>query len=253
MRQQLNTDIAELLKEFLNKQLQENLPYFYEGKVEDNNDPDKLGRCKVRVYGIYTSTIKTDNLPWALPDFSFVGGKAGSFVVPPNGTLVNVYFERGDVYLPHYTTKVIDKANLPSERNTDYPDTMVLIKTDEGDVLTMNRKTKKLIFIHNSGTKLEIDKSGNVDVLVKGNCNTDINGNSDTAVDGTIKIEQTVSKAAIEVDMMGNINITQSMLGSVNIGGMKAQLYCPDLQVCPITGSPLSILTKIPGFSVKVP
>ena len=38
------------------------------GVVEDNNDPDKLGRVKVRAYGHHTndlSDIPLEYLPWA--------------------------------------------------------------------------------------------------------------------------------------------------------------------------------------------
>lgn len=251
MRQQLNSDVIDLLKEFLEKQVNETYQHYYEGKVVDNNDPDKIGRCKIKVFGIYSNIPDTD-LPWAVPDFNFVGSKVGSFVVPPVDTIVNVYFEQGDIYLPHYTTKVIDNNNLPSERNTNYPDNMIILKTDEGDILSMNRQTKKLLFKHNSGTQIEIDRTGNVDVIVKGHSDTIVKGHSDTQVDNYIKITQTTSQASVEIDTLGTINITQGAIGSINIGGQKAQLFCPDLQVCPITGSPLSILTKVPGFMAKI-
>jgi len=245
MREQLNDDIAELLKKFLERQLNEQYYHYYEGKIVDNNDPAKLGRCKIRVYGIFNDSVADEDLPWAIPEFGFVGGKAGSFIVPPIDTFVNVHFDRGDIYSPHYSTKALDNNNLPEERNTDYPDTMILFKTDEGDILQMNRRSKLLTFIHNSGTQLTIDRLGNVDVEIK--------GHSDTKVDNYIKMTQTTSQASVEIDPQGTINITQGPVGSINIGGQKAQLYCPDLQVCPITGAPLSILTKIPGFAVKVP
>lgn len=41
---------------------------WWHGVVEDNNDPLKLGRCKVRVYGFHTddkTLIPTASLPWA--------------------------------------------------------------------------------------------------------------------------------------------------------------------------------------------
>jgi hypothetical protein len=40
------------------------------GIVEDNNDPLKLGRCKVRIFGHHTAKsqgdVETDDLPWAI-------------------------------------------------------------------------------------------------------------------------------------------------------------------------------------------
>ena len=37
---------------------------WFVGKVVDNNDPKKLGRVKVNVYGVYDD-IAPEDLPWA--------------------------------------------------------------------------------------------------------------------------------------------------------------------------------------------
>ena len=43
---------------------------WWTGVVEDRNDPEKLGRCRVRIFGFHTDDIillPTSDLPWALP------------------------------------------------------------------------------------------------------------------------------------------------------------------------------------------
>jgi hypothetical protein len=38
----------------------------YRGVIENNNDPKKMGRCKIRVFGVHTKTkvkSKTDGIP----------------------------------------------------------------------------------------------------------------------------------------------------------------------------------------------
>jgi hypothetical protein len=40
------------------------------GVVEDRDDPEQLGRCKVRIFGLHTENLgllPTDDLPWAVP------------------------------------------------------------------------------------------------------------------------------------------------------------------------------------------
>ena len=40
------------------------------GVVEDRDDPEKLGRCRVRIFGYHTddkSLLPTSDLPWATP------------------------------------------------------------------------------------------------------------------------------------------------------------------------------------------
>lgn len=60
------------------------------GVVEDRNDPEKVGRCRVRIFGIHTddlSLIPTEDLPWAIPVYSvnnndtFSAPKEGEYVV----------------------------------------------------------------------------------------------------------------------------------------------------------------------------
>jgi hypothetical protein len=43
---------------------------WWTGVVEDRDDPEKLGRCRVRIFGFHTDDITllpTSDLPWALP------------------------------------------------------------------------------------------------------------------------------------------------------------------------------------------
>ena len=43
---------------------------WWTGVVEDRDDPEKLGRCRVRVFGYHTEDtqlLPTSDLPWALP------------------------------------------------------------------------------------------------------------------------------------------------------------------------------------------
>lgn len=86
-----------------------NLTGAYVGLVERNDDPEKLGRLKVRVphaYGATGSeigTISTDNLPWALPSGLPQGGSSRSGAIswlPEPGDQVIVWFLDGEPEKP---------------------------------------------------------------------------------------------------------------------------------------------------------
>lgn len=65
---------------------------FMRGVVVDNEDPEKLGRLKVRVDAAYGDQSK-DDLPWAWPCFKY-GGLPGmfSYAVPEKDATVYVTF-----------------------------------------------------------------------------------------------------------------------------------------------------------------
>ncbi len=173
-RLNLKKDDLQRLNDFVEKKLAEKYTKFYNGKVIDNKDPEKLGRCRIRVFGVYGSDIPNEDIPWAVPDFTFVGSTVGSFVVPPPDALVKVYFDQNNVYAPKYTTKVLDKNKLSTERDEDYPDTMVFFETDEGEFFKINRKTFTTTYHTASGINFIIDKDGNVDINTEGTNSGDI-------------------------------------------------------------------------------
>jgi len=91
-RKNLNKDINSLLKEFIDTTTTELTSVYHIGKVVNNNDPDKLGRVQVRVFGIFSNDIPDEDLPWALPEQNFVGSLVGSMIIPPIDALLNVRF-----------------------------------------------------------------------------------------------------------------------------------------------------------------
>ena len=71
----------------------------YLGTVQANNDPQKLGRCRVTVPGLIEPFSA-----WAFPMSTVGGGSAnrGFFSVPEVGADVLVFFVQGDTDLPVY-------------------------------------------------------------------------------------------------------------------------------------------------------
>jgi len=70
----------------------------YIGIVEDNQDPKKLGRCRVRVIDIFDE-IPVEDIPWASPWKDLNGN---SFNLPEKGKIVTVVFDTGNIYKPEY-------------------------------------------------------------------------------------------------------------------------------------------------------
>jgi hypothetical protein len=69
------------------------------GVVEDRMDPEKMGRCRVRIYGYHTDSkiiLPTKDLPWATPiqpiTSAAISGIGSSPLGPVEGTWVIGFF-----------------------------------------------------------------------------------------------------------------------------------------------------------------
>lgn len=98
------------------------------GQVEDRSDPLRLGRVRVRIpmlHGLKSSenSIKTGDLPWAMPSMSVPCGQDfGQYLVPPLGSWVWLECEEGSaqklVYVGSYWD-MSDKEVTYSSSNSD--------------------------------------------------------------------------------------------------------------------------------------
>lgn len=230
----LGAGFNEIMKKFIATRAGSKEIRFFTGKVIANNDPDKEGKCQIRVYGIFPNEIPDDDLPWATPDFSFIGGLKGSFVVPPIDSIVRVYFDNGDIYAPFYTTKAFNKNQLDfsGDITEDYPDTMVFFETDQGEFFKINRKTQMTTYKHSSGAILTIDKSGNINISTEaadvGNLTINIQGNTKMNIVGDTDI---IAEGIVKID------------GSqVELGKNAAKQLVNNLPRCLVTNAPHFIL-----------
>ena len=76
---------------------------WWTGVVEDRDDPEKLGRCRVRIFGYHiddTTLLPTNELPWALPMQSVTSAAASGVGSTPigivTGSWVVGFFLDGD-------------------------------------------------------------------------------------------------------------------------------------------------------------
>ena len=107
--------------------LTENFNSFYRAVVEENEDPEKRGRVRVRIWGLHTEYktktesegIPVSELPWAEPALPiFEGGISGfgMFGVPVQGSHVMIFFENGNYFQPRYF------ASMPTMNPDEMPD-----------------------------------------------------------------------------------------------------------------------------------
>ena len=135
----------------------------YQGIVVDNEDPDKVGKVRIRIpvlhgNGISANSIQVKGLPWFEPCMPWYGGyQSGSFIVPPVGSIVWCVIQKVQsgidikVYLGGSYGIGASKAKpfgdgmapageleTPKEALEGYPNSAVIFKSLQGSSLIIN-------------------------------------------------------------------------------------------------------------------
>lgn len=148
--------LAELTREVRSK-------YYgkYRGFVVENEDPDKLGRIKVRVPSVLGDTVTG----WALPCSPFGGLRdQGLFAIPEVEAQVWVEFEEGELSHPIWTGTFWQQSGDPPEEADATPPTTRVLKTPSGHVLEFDDEPgeESIRLRHPTEAELTIDSQGTV-------------------------------------------------------------------------------------------
>jgi hypothetical protein len=126
----------------------------YSAEVVDDNDPQKLGRIKVKAPAVFPDPMTV----WARPCFS-----PGHFFVPPVGAKVWVEFEAGDTSYPLWVGTWYPTGAVPPEADKA-PPTGRVIHTPAGHVVELQDKSgdEKVVVRHKLNSFVSIDKKGSI-------------------------------------------------------------------------------------------
>jgi len=138
----------------------------YVGVVEDNLDPNKEGRLKIRIVDVFDEA-KTEDIPWASPWKDLAGGQIG---IPEKGKVVICVFEQGDSYKPEYISTEHWNINLENKlkglSDTDYTsmksvifDHKTQIYSNDSEGLKMDYKFNN-VNIKNNGININLKDNG---------------------------------------------------------------------------------------------
>jgi hypothetical protein len=199
------------------------------GEVMDVEDPQKMGRVKVKVFG-KLDEIPTEDIPWAYPGNNHTGGSAtgGGFIsVPKKGSLVSVKFDCGNLQHPEYFFLQNISDELKEEIKESYTNAHSIIydTVTEGSVKIyftekkglmidykqsqINIKPDKSIDLHTASgkSKIELLDDGTININASENvfvkCKTaDVTASTKAIIDSP-KIE--LGRGATESVIQGNI------------------------------------------------
>ena len=137
----------------------------YLGMVEDNEDPEKLGRLKVRI-SPYMDFL-TEELPWALPLLGSSGNSQfnGGLNIPEVGSQVRITFPNHDLTAPYYSGAELNEVNKTTFFDDHYPHTYGY-KDSVGNFYRIDKAAKTAEFQHASTTNSKISPDGSVQVTL---------------------------------------------------------------------------------------
>jgi len=212
------------MEDFLNRK--------FFGIVEDNVDPERENRCKVRVINVFDG-LEIEDLPWAIP-YKDHNGLACN--LPDVGKVVSIEFDNGDIYTPVYRYAEHYNVNLKDK----------LESLSEDDYLSM----KSLLFDHktqlyvNESEGLKFDHKFNLINIKDDSININLKDNFGSVNIGT----EDASQQAI----LGNNFLDWFDVFVDNLLGSQGGPYFGNLQV-PVIAHPALITHLLKYKSLKDP
>ncbi len=235
----------KLLSEYINK-----TEISYLGDVEENEDPDKLGRLKVRI-SIYED-IPTDKLPWSYPQSpTFLGNSKDSiaFSVPEIGSQVKVTFPTKDKYAPFYGSSDITKSNKCSFFDEDYPHSYGF-KDSIGNFFKINKIKKLLQLQHTTTANIKFDEKGTISANHPNGCYMEINEDKTISIihpeGSSFKI---LPDTTIEAIQSSGSSLIMLKNGDINVHAAKninadAQIVNVDAQTVNVNSGTVNIIAE---------
>ena len=150
----------------------------YRGKVENNVDPQNLGRIQVSVPAV----LGEGRLSWAMPCVPFAGPGVGFFAIPPNGANVWVEFECGDPDYPIWSGCFWGTGEVPVSPAVAE---MKVLKTNVG-TLTLNETEGSLTIEISSNKKIVMNNTG-IEITT-GQGKIKLTGNQVSVNDGALEV-----------------------------------------------------------------
>jgi uncharacterized protein involved in type VI secretion and phage assembly len=189
------------------------------GVVTNNQDPDGMGRVKVK----FPWLSDADESNWARVAAPMAGKERGCYFLPEVDDEVLVAFEQGDVRFPYVVGALWNGKDAPPAKNDDGKNSVRVIKSRSGHVVRLTDEDGQ--------EKIEIvDKTGKNSIVFDTSKNTiTITADKDivlSAAQGTIKLDaqqiEVKSSAGTKVEAGANMDLKAS--GQMNVKGATVNL-----------------------------
>lgn len=232
------------------------------GVVVNNDDPKKIGRCRIRVFGKFDELDDAD-LPWANPmrglSFGQDGG-SGQFSTPKKDAVVKVKFNNGNIYSPEYYSIQELATDLKNEINGSYQNAhSVIYDNDEKLRMYYTQQKGITIFLKDSRINIANDnaiviehKDTSAIIELRGN-NITITANSEINLTGGSRIKATAPEVWLDgkETKAGHVPSYSMVLGEPLFAFLKTLAATVDAKLYPTPGAMATACTTAEQLSLS--
>ena len=181
------------------------------GIVTNNQDPDELGRVKIKIPRISGE----DESNWARV-ISFMAGKdRGAFYLPEVDDEVLVAFECGNINMPYVIGSLWNGEDVPPETNSDGENNIRIIKSRSGHIIKLDDTDgeEKIEIVDKNENNMIIIDTKNEKISIKSNKDIEISAPTGTIIMDAKDIEITssastkIEASSVDLEASGNTNI----------------------------------------------
>lgn len=181
------------------------------GIVTNNQDPDELGRVKIKIPRISGE----DESNWARV-ISFMAGKdRGAFFLPEVDDEVLVAFECGNINMPYVIGSLWNGEDVPPETNSDGENNIRIIKSRSGHIIKLDDTDgeEKIEIVDKNENNMIIIDTKNEKISIKSNKDIEISAPTGTIIMDAKDIEITssastkIEASSVDLEASGNTNI----------------------------------------------
>jgi len=186
--------------------------------VTDNNDPQALGRVKLK----FPWRDSADVTSWARVVVLMAGNDRGTYFLPEVGDEVLVAFEHGDISMPYVIGALWNGQDKPPEKNQNGKNDKRLIKSRSGHQIILNDEAGKesVEITTQAGHKILLDDSSGsekIEIKDKTGSNSILIDSSQNSI--TIKSQMKISLQAQTIEIKADANLDVQASGTLNLKG----------------------------------
>lgn len=204
------------------------------GIVEDNQDPEKIGRVRVRIYGVHSfetdgdESVQTEHLPWAEiigPTTFGLNGNVGGSSVLLVGTWVWCFLEQEDPNRPIVMGVCTGGGDLSKSAKGDTSDPIIAgknsgINAEAGEPEQQPSTYGKVTTLQTeSGNMIELDDTpGNERVQLIDSAGNYIELKGGLFIEKATTNKLLITNADVKEDVGGSTNTKIAVSSTTNVG-----------------------------------